>query len=223
VKKQQQKQKQQLVFVVGVVAIIASFVGASALYKAQKGKERSVAAASNASAFQRPHSQVIGPADAKVVVTEFTDPACETCAKFSPLMKQLVSQNAGRVKVVVRYAPLHKGSDAVVKLLHASIKQGKFHETLEAMYGSQARWTVHHEAKVELLLPQLAGVGLDLEQLQRDAASPETEAAVAQDLADLKAVGVKATPEFFVNGKPLPTWGDRQLLELVASELKANY
>jgi protein-disulfide isomerase len=34
---------------------------------------------------------------------------------------------------------------------------------------------------------------------------------------------VTATPEFFVNGKPLPSWGWEQLKSLVESELSAAY
>jgi len=31
------------------------------------------------------------------------------------------------------------------------------------------------------------------------------------------------TPEFFVNGKPLPIFGYDQLIKLVETELQANY
>ena len=46
---------------------------------------------------------------------------------------------------------------------------------------------------------------------------------VQQDLGDARKLNVKATPEFFVNGKPLPTWGWDQLKTLVQEELAANY
>jgi hypothetical protein len=34
---------------------------------------------------------------------------------------------------------------------------------------------------------------------------------------------VTQTPEYFVNGRPLPTWGLEQLQALVKEEVKANY
>jgi protein-disulfide isomerase len=40
--------------------------------------------------------------------------------------------------------------------------------------------------------------------------------------ADIKTAAVKATPTFFVNGKPLPSFGRKQLAELVRSEVEAS-
>ncbi len=215
--------KQRLVFVAAAVAIVTAFIVGGVVYRQQQSGQRTIVAQQNATAFVRAHSQVLGAPDAKVVISEFTDPACETCAQFSPMLKQLVDSHPGQVKLVLRYAPLHPGSEGIVRLLHASIQQGKFWETLEAMYGSQQRWTVEHQARPDLLLPTLAAAGLDLERLNRDANDPATVQAVNQDIADLRAVDVKATPEFFVNGKPLPTWGYPQLVDLVNAELAANY
>ena len=48
---------------------------------------------------------------------------------------------------------------------------------------------------------------------------PEIEALIAQDIADVKTLGVKATPEFFVNGKPLLKFGYKELQALIESEL----
>jgi protein-disulfide isomerase len=42
----------------------------------------------------------------------------------------------------------------------------------------------------------------------------------AQDLADAQALKVLKTPEYFVNGKPLPSFGLEQLQALVADALR---
>jgi len=52
---------------------------------------------------------------------------------------------------------------------------------------------------------------------------PSIQERIAQDLADAKALGVKKTPGFFVNGKPLTRFGRSQLRQLVETEIKANY
>ncbi len=49
------------------------------------------------------------------------------------------------------------------------------------------------------------------------------EKIIAQDLADAKALNVRKTPGFFVNGKPLVSFGREQLYQLVQSEIKAQY
>ena len=49
--------------------------------------------------------------------------------------------------------------------------------------------------------------------------APELQQAIAQDMADANTLGVSQTPEYFVNGKPLPDFGFTQLKQLVESEL----
>jgi protein-disulfide isomerase len=49
--------------------------------------------------------------------------------------------------------------------------------------------------------------------------SAEVQQLIQQDIADAAANNVQATPEYFVNGRPLPTWGWEQLVELVNEEL----
>ena len=49
--------------------------------------------------------------------------------------------------------------------------------------------------------------------------SPEVTGILNQDLADLATVGVKRTPTFFVNGKPVEPFGETTLRELVAAEV----
>ena len=48
---------------------------------------------------------------------------------------------------------------------------------------------------------------------------PEIEALIKQDLEDIKTLGIKATPEFFVNGKPLTKFGMKELQDLIESQL----
>ena len=48
-------------------------------------------------------------------------------------------------------------------------------------------------------------------------------AAVEQDIADGKLLGVRRTPGFFVNGKPLENFGARPLVELVGAAVREQY
>jgi protein-disulfide isomerase len=171
------------------------------------------------SALVRMHSPGEGRADAPVVIVEFFDPACGTCRSFYPLVKQLMADNPGRIRLVMRYAPFHKGSDKVVALLEAARRQGKFWPTLEALFDSQDDWASNHTAKVDLAWKHINGVGLNLEQLAFDMTAPDLQQAIAQDLADANTLGVSQTPEYFVNGRPLPSFGFPQLKQLVTQEV----
>lgn len=215
--------KQRFVFAASVVVLIGVFAIGAIIYRQQRVDQLTFMAQQDFTTFVRPHSQVLGAADAKVFLVEFTDPACETCAAFSPLVKKLMAAHPDRIKLVVRYAPFHHGSDGVVRLLHASARQGKFWETLELMYKSQPAWASHHQPQPELLWGFLAEAGVDLERLNKDLQSPELAKVVEQDLADARTLGVTKTPGFFVNGKPLVQFGYAELEQLVQAEVAAAY
>lgn len=170
-------------------------------------------------ALIRPHSPSLGKNEAAVVIVEFFDPACETCRTFYPRVKQLMAQHPDRIRLVMRYAPFHQGSDKIVALLEAARRQGKFWPTLEALFNSQADWASNHTAKVDLAWKHLSGLGLNMDELAFDMTAPDLLQAIAQDLSDANTLGVSQTPEYFVNGKPLPSFGFEQLQQLVADEL----
>ena len=175
------------------------------------------------SPLERPHSRSKGPADAKVVIVEFFDPACETCRSFDPFVKSLLAENPGRVRLVLRYAPFHTGSAEVVKALEAAGQQGRYWETLEVLYKTQPLWASHHDPRPEAIWQFLPNAGVDVDQARRDAADPKMEQLVQQDLADGRSLGVRKTPQFFVNGKPLVRFGSNQLRALVEAAIDEQY
>lgn len=205
------------------LVLILIFAATSFFYRGQKAKMYDFMAQNNVSAFIRDHSQTLGDDDAKVYLVEFMDPACETCAAFSPFVKQMLKENAGRLKLVIRYAPFHDGADYFVKILEAARKQGKYWETLDAMFQSQSYWASHHNPQPQKIWQFLEKIGLDLDKVREDMNDPSIEDIIAQDLADAKTLNIRKTPGFFVNGKPLVQFGREQLYRLVQSELKAQY
>jgi len=214
--------KQHIVLLSGILLILAFVIGGY-FYNKQQSKEISFIARENASTFIREHSPTIGNDDAKVYIVEFMDPACETCSAFYPYVKNLMAENPGKIKLVIRYAPFHEGADYFVKILEAAKRQGKYWETLTVMFQSQSYWASHHNPQPELIWQFLPSAGLDTEKIVNDMNDPEIAKLIAQDLADANTLNVKKTPEFFVNGKPLPSFGYDQLKELVEAEIQANY
>lgn len=160
---------------------------------------------------------------AKVHIVEFLDPACETCAQFFPLVERVIGENPDKIRLSVRHVAFHEGSEFAVRVLEASRKQDRYWETLAQLFATQHQWAPRHVAQPDLILQSIAAVGMDLQQLQQDLNSPEVTERIARDLNAAMALKVTATPEYFVNGKPLPSFGDAQLLELIASELRAAY
>ena len=215
--------KKQHIVLISSVFLIVLFVLGVYLYKSYQTKKLGFMARENVSVFVRDHSQTLGSDDAKVYLIKFSDPACETCSAFHPYVKQLMAANPGKIKLVIRYAPFHDGADYFVKILEASKKQGKYWETLDVMYKTQRYWASHHNPKPQLIWRYLPRAGLDLEKIRKDMNNPEIVGIIKQDLADANTLNVRKTPGFFVNGKPLSSFGYKQLKELVDSEISRSY
>ena len=58
-----------------------------------------------------------------------------------------------------------------------------------------------------------------MEQLQADMNSMEVMVRMEQDKKDAILLQVAKTPDYFVNGRPLPSFGRQQLADLVREEL----
>jgi protein-disulfide isomerase len=222
-KKQEPKVKQGRLFVFAALFLLLAFIAGALLYQNQKANEATQAYQRNKPTFVRDHSPALGNPAAKVEIVEFFDPACETCKAFYPLVKKLMAANPDRIRLFVRYAPFHSGSDYVVKILEAARRQGKFWETLDAVYAAQSGWAAHHNPQPQLVWNYIGGVGLDLDRIRQDMNASEIENIIRQDGADAKTLNVTMTPEFFVNGRPLPSFGADQLKDLVQSALAAAY
>ena len=179
-----------------------------------------VADTAREAALASEHAPTLGSADAKVHIVEFLDPACETCALFFPMVKAWMDQVPGQIRLSVRHVAFHDGADYAVKVLEASRKQGKYWETLEALLASQRQWTQHHVVLPEKIGPAIAAVGLDMDRLTADMESFDVKARMEQDKKDSVTLKVSKTPDYFVNGRPLPSFGPQQLADLVREELE---
>lgn len=210
-------------FIGSAALLLVAFVGGTLMYKSEKTRQSGQTVERNQANLVRFHSPTLGNQDAKVHIVEFLDPACETCSSFYPYVKQIMAANPDKVRLSIRHVPFHNGSDYVVKVLEAARKQGKYWQALEAVLASQAAWTRNHTAQPDLVWKSLNGVGLNLDQIKVDMNAPEIAQRIEQDLKDAKTLNVTKTPTFFVNGRPLPSFGLEQLQNLVKEALLGAY
>ena len=206
--------------VLGVLAVLALvfYFGMNA-YQTRVQTAQDVQVRAEQTRLVRMHSPVFGPQDAPVTIVEFFDPACETCRAMYPLVKSLMAQHGDSVRLVLRYAPFHQGSDQVVKLLEAAKSQGKYQPVLEALLAAQPAWADHGQPNLETAFKAAEQAGLDLGQARQAMQNPAMQALLQQDIDDLTALQVTKTPTFFVNGRSLPSFGPDQLAALVAEEV----
>lgn len=176
-----------------------------------------------ADALIRPYSPILGDEDAPVTIVEFFDPACEACRAFYPVIKDIMAEHGDAVRVVIRYTPFHgEASEEAIRVLEAARMQDVFEPVLEAVLREQPKWASHGAPEPGLTLGIAASAGLDAEAARTQMLAPSVVAILNQDRADVETVGVRGTPTFFVNGKPLDPFGEAELRALVAEEVAAS-
>lgn len=168
----------------------------------------------------RSHSPVIGPENAPVTIVEFLDPSCESCRAFFPIVENILEQYPDDVRLVIRYAPFHQGSDEAVAILEAARKQDLFLPVLTVLFERQPEWAIHGAPNLNKAWELAAESGMDIEKGRQDSQDPAIAALLKQDVEDINANNVRGTPTFFINGNRLASFGQRQLIDAVNSELE---
>ena len=167
-----------------------------------------------------------GPRDAKVTIVEGYEFLCPYCYLVNPLVEQIRAKYPNDVRVVSKYLVIH-GAPAVTAGTYAcaAAKQGKFTEMKTALWSrlwktENGRPQVQAE-EVANLEAVATSLGLDHDRLAKDLAACQDWMQSGQ--RELAAVGVNATPAFFVNGRPLRDRSFAAFDDLVSKELaRAN-
>ncbi len=138
-----------------------------------------------------------GPEDALVTIVAFSDFECPFCTKGAATLERVAAGFDGKVRVVFRNMPLpmHAKADAAALAGIAAHRQGKFWEMHDALFATQGKF---EPDDLDALADE---IGLDLAKYRRDIADPAVAAMLQKDIADAKALGIKGTPSFLVNGR----------------------
>ena len=159
-----------------------------------------------------------GPADALVTIVEFSEFQCPFCSRVNPTVKAITDKYGDKVRVVFKHNPLsfHKDAPLASQYALAAGAQGKFWEMHDKLFENQ-------RAIQPADLDKYAGeLGLNLDQLKKDANGEAIKKAIADDMALATKVGARGTPNFLINGKQLS--GAQPLdrfTALIDEELKA--
>ncbi|MAM00529.1 MAG: disulfide bond formation protein DsbA [Alteromonadaceae bacterium] len=199
------------------ILIVVGLAAAIFLYKCFAVEQQPPLTASETPSLVRPHSPIIGPADAPVTIVEFFDPSCEACRAFYPVVKKIMAEYPDDVRLALRYALFHKGSEEAARILEVARKQGLYEPVLEAVLAAQPRW--HDDPQIQAAWEAAEAAGLGVEKAREVLNASEITTALEQDAADIQAFEVKGTPTFFVNGEPLLRLNPQQFYDLVRSEV----
>jgi protein-disulfide isomerase len=168
--------------------------------------------------------QVDGPSDAPVTIIKAFDFACPYCQRMAPVLRELVAQYHGKVRVVYTNLVIHAPARPAHLASCAAAKQGKYTQFKDAFWdkgfgpfaasGGKDASSLGEDSIVAIA----RGVGLDTGKLKTDMTSPECASRIEHDMAELTKFHVDSTPMFFVNGKPLSGAVPKADLEQVIDE-----
>ena len=229
------KKEIKILGLIAVAVIIAAIVGAN-YYRSSVQSER-VTSVSNSNSSNKPpinpeqlvrsDSPTLGVADAPVTIVEFLDPECESCAAFSPALKRILKEYDGKVRLVLRYMPLHPNSLSAATFTEAAGEQGKYWQAQEMLFQKQPEWGTKHgpspsaPADINALFKKYATeLGLDSGKMDAAFAANRYAAKLERDKKDGQALGVRQTPTIFVNGRKLARLYESDLKSLIDEELK---
>lgn len=201
---------------------VAAFAGGSWLVRDRQAREAAAEADARTAAIPdpnallvRPTAPVLGPEDAPVTLVEFFDPSCEACRAFHPVLKQLRAEFPDSLRIVMRYAAFHQGSDEAVAILEAARRQNMFEPVLNAVLESQPAWARHDRPNLDIAWDAAEAAGLNISTRDIETKYPATVAILTQDRADIEALGVRATPTFYLDGLQLTNVSLKSLADSV--------
>lgn len=213
-------------FIFAVIAVVAVVAGIFFFAKPANTPE-SPAAGGAAPAFtmdpsllMRPHSMTHGPADAPVTLVEFLDPQCEACAGMHPIVKKLMKEFNGKVRLVTRYMPFHPHALYAASLLEEARESGKYDQAMDLFFENLHEWGGHGQAHPEKLAEYMQKIGIDKMRADEAYVVKKHGALVKMDEADGNKLGVDRTPTFFINGVVQPQIGYEPLKAGIQSALE---
>ncbi len=137
-----------------------------------------------------------GPADARVTIVEFSDFQCPYCSRAEGTVDQVMTEYAGKVRLVFRHFPLpfHEHAAKAAEAAACANEQGKFWDLHKQLFANQQK------LGLEDLKAHAAVVGLDAAKFAECLDQGKMKATVDADQEAGKKVGVNGTPAFFING-----------------------
>lgn len=147
-----------------------------------------------------------GSNSATVVLEEFADYQCPTCAVVHPKMQEVTSKYGERIKVIFRNYPLTqmhpKAYDAAVAAEAAGL-QDKFWQMQDMIFRNQTSWVGSQNHKQDFA-KYAKTLGLDADKFSSDMLGLPAKSRVDADMKRGRTLNITSTPSVLLNGKLIP-------------------
>lgn len=146
----------------------------------------------------------MGPADARVVVTEWFSLTCSHCADFQkatfPQVREKLIET-GRIRYVWRDFPLDQVA-LTAAMVSRTLPEKQYEPFITALLSSQDRWAFARNVNSTEELAKIAALaGMSRDTFNRAVADAGLKQAILQAQTEGEKAGVRSTPTFVINGK----------------------
>ena len=162
-----------------------------------------------------------GPDDAPVTLVAFVDFACRYCGTALGTIDQLLDEYPGQLRLVVKNFPVREQSRLLAQAAWAAAVQGKYWPMHDLLFARQ-----DEDLPLDRLVTLAGTLGLDTVRFRQDLESQTHENLVTAEIDEGKAMGVRGTPAFLINGHRLtgarPIEQFRQVIDAALDELNKS-
>lgn len=219
--KQEVKSNSGLPFIIIGIILVVALIGGWYLYSSSSKKTTTAGNTNRAAngAQPKPNATPLvsniqgaqppnykGAQNSAVVLEEFADYQCPTCATMHPVMNEITATYGSRIKFIYRNFPLtqiHRNAYEASVAAEAAGLQGKFWDMQNLIFQNQRNWQ-----NVEVVRPVFEGyaqtLGLDVEKFKTDVAGLPAKQRVDMDVMRGRSLNINQTPTVLVNGVPVP-------------------
>jgi len=146
-----------------------------------------------------PSNPMRGPADAPVVLVEYTDYQCPYCDRAQPTLNAIRERYGDSVLHVFKNLPLpmHQQAGLAAEAALCAGDQGKFWELHDWLFANKNN--ISHDT----LVAQAEAIPLDVAVFTQCLGTRAHKDQVDADAAEAAAFGIRGTPGFVINGRIL--------------------
>jgi protein-disulfide isomerase len=184
------------------------------LHKDDDAKASQAVADHHREVFNDPSTPVGGNPRGDATIVEFFDYRCPYCKQVEPSLEAMLRQDPNLRLVYKEFPILGPVSVTASRAALAAQRQGKydaFHDAMMEARGNITDDTVYRIA---------GSVGLNVDELKHDMASPELAQRISENLKLAKALEIGGTPAFVIGDKVVPGAADIGTLKSMVADAR---
>ncbi len=169
--------------------------------------------------INKERGRFLGDPSAPIRVIEYTDFQCPACRLAAKELKKIMKEYPHAIYLEHKYYPLrsHRNSLAAAIFAQCAAQQGKFWEYYDLLFELQPLWVDRINPR-DVFLDIAKDIKLDKEELTECVTERKIEEKVKEEKQEGSALGVRATPTFFVNGDMVV--GAKKIMDVLTKKMK---